>query len=134
MTSGIYRSAVRPAATTVAAAGVLSCVVLLGWGKAGGRPGVDPDVLRYSLAGALVAFGVLVPGILALRRMPAPLWGAVGFFLALTANAVVLGGEVVPAPGTGLLLLSIVVCLGMSTLGLVAVGEAQRDKPSRSRF
>jgi hypothetical protein len=128
----IYARVARPAAAVVVASGILSTVLVLT-----SEPRVstiDPETLRYTLAGGLAVFGVVLPAVLLLRPpRPTPAAALVSF-LALTANAVVLGGRVAGPPATVALVVAIVVSLLLTTVALVSLAERQASKPPQSKL
>ena len=128
----MYSRLVRPAGALVTICGVASCAIVLFDGEQQTTT-FDPDALRYTMAGVLGVFGVLAPGLAVLWG--AALWRSVtGMFLALTGNAVALGGKVAAFPQTAPMMLAIAVSLLSCTAGLLAVADAQARKPPRSRF
>lgn len=134
--SVLYARFFRPVAAVVALCGLVACVTLV----VEDRPrveGVDPDALRFTLAGVLAVLGVVAPaGAAAASRASAGprWWGVVVLFVALSANAATLGAKVVAPPAKILLIASIMLTLVMCTVGVIAVAEGHASKPPRSRF
>jgi hypothetical protein len=135
MILSLYGTVARPAAAVVAGCGAVAGAVLLGADEPR-VAGLDPDTLRYTLLAVLAVFGVAIPGIMAIRRafaVPA-WWGVLTFFIALTADAVVLGAGVVGFPGPVFLVLAVALSLLMCTAGLLCLAERQASRPPESRF
>ncbi|GAB3660407.1 hypothetical protein [Glycomyces tarimensis] len=129
----LHEKAARPVAAVVAVCGAISCVILF----VNGRPQVenlDPATLLNTLVALVAVFGVLVPAVMAL--VPATTrprwWVAAGFFLALTANAVTLSGVVAVFGQIQLSVVSVILSLAMTTVGVAALAEQRAGAPSRS--
>lgn len=128
----VYKRVARPAAAVVVVSGILSTILVLA-GEAR-VSAIDPETLRYTLVGVLAVFGVVLPAVLLLRPSRSTPAAVLISFLALTANAVVLGGRVGGPPARITVVVAIVVSLLLTTVALVSLAERQASKPPQSKL